>query len=190
MFEGSEKPAKKNLRIVHIVSIPVSLPSLSACPSPSSSHTAVFASACTAKGARSVVSMTLARTTSGRVAPEAQQVTSGAVALLSVLAATTAVVAAAAAAAAAAGNHRKRRQAASRTALAKSVVGRGVRVLLAIDIGSSSVRCSAYTVGSPPVLVPGCAVQIKHAVVKAVDGTADAEEVIDLVDMAVDQCFR
>ena len=68
-------------------------------------------------------------------------------------------------------------------------MARGVRLLLAIDIGSSSVRCSAFTVGSPPVPVPGCAVQLKHAVVKK-DGTADAEEVIDLVDAAVDRCFR
>lgn len=114
-----------------------------------------------------------------RAAPAAQ-ISLRAVALLSVLAAATAAVAA--------GFQRKRRQA-GREAQAKTVVGRGVRVLLAIDIGSSSVRCSAYTVGSPPVLVPGCAVQIKHAVVKA-DGRADAEEVIDLVDTAVDQCFR
>lgn len=105
-----------------------------------------------------------------------------AVALLSALAVATT------AAAAAAGFQRARRQG-SRAALAKSIVGRGVGVLLAIDIGSSSVRCSAYTVASPPVLVPGCAVQIKHAVVKA-DGTADAEEVINLVDTAVDRCFR
>lgn len=82
----------------------------------------------------------------------------------------------------------RERRRASRVAQAKSIVRRGVRVLLAVDIGSSSVRCSAYTVGSPPVLVPGCAVQLKHAVVKE-DGTADAEQVISLVDAAVDKCF-
>lgn len=119
--------------------------------------------------------MTSPRTTKAAAAAGALR----ALALLSVLAAT---------AAAAAGLQRKRRHA-SRVARAKSVVGRGVRVLLAIDIGSSSVRCSAYTMGSPPVLVPGCAVQIKRAVVKE-DGTADAEEVVDLVDAAVDRCFR
>lgn len=80
-------------------------------------------------------------------------------------------------------------QQANRVARAKSIVGRGVRLLLAIDIGSSSVRCSAYTVGSSPVLVPGCAVQIKHAVIKD-DGVADASEVIDLVDTVVDRCLR
>lgn len=99
-----------------------------------------------------------------------------ALALLSVLAAAAAAL-------------RSRRRKATRVAQAKSIVGRGVRVLLAIDIGSSSVRCSAYTVGSPPLLVPGCAVQLKHAVVKE-DGTADAEEVVDLVDTAVDRCLR
>lgn len=99
-----------------------------------------------------------------------------ALALLSVLAAAAAAL-------------RRRRRKASREAQTKTVVGRGVRLLLAIDIGSSSVRCSAYTVGSPPLLVPGCAVRLKHAVVKK-DGTADAEEVIDLVDTAVDRCFR
>ncbi|CAM9098022.1 unnamed protein product [Ectocarpus fasciculatus] len=82
----------------------------------------------------------------------------------------------------------RERRRASRVARAKSIVRRGVRVLLAVDIGSSSVRCSAYTVGSPPVLVPGCAVQLKHAVVGE-DGTADAEQVILLVDEAVDKCF-
>eukprot|EP00752_Nemacystus_decipiens_P010274 g9156.t1 len=80
------------------------------------------------------------------------------------------------------------RRRARRVAQAKGVVGRGVRLLLAIDIGSSSVRCSAYTVGSPPLPVPGCTVQLKHAVVKK-DGAADAEEVVDLVDEAVDRCF-
>eukprot|EP00903_Cladosiphon_okamuranus_P014974 g13859.t1 len=99
-----------------------------------------------------------------------------ALALLSVLAATAAAL-------------RRRRRKASREAQTKSVVGRGVRLLLAIDIGSSSVRCSAYTVGSPPLLVPDCAVQLKHAVVKKEDGTADAEKVVDLVDSAVDRCF-
>ncbi|CAM9562905.1 unnamed protein product [Ectocarpus sp. 4 AP-2014] len=82
----------------------------------------------------------------------------------------------------------RERRRASRVARAKSIVRRGVQVLLAVDIGSSSVRCSAYTVGSPPVLVPGCAVQLKHAIVKE-DGTADAEQVILLVDDAVDKCF-
>lgn len=72
---------------------------------------------------------------------------------------------------------------------AKRAVEGGARILLAIDIGSSSVRCSAYIVGSPPLLVPGCAVQMKHAVVRDC-GTADADEVIDLVDRAVDRCFR
>lgn len=91
--------------------------------------------------------------------------------------------------AAAAAALRRRRRKAIRVAQAKSVVGRGVRLVLAIDIGSSSVRCSAYTVGSPPLLVPGCAVQLKHAVVKE-DGTAEAEEVVRLVDTAVDRCFR
>lgn len=92
-------------------------------------------------------------------------------------------------AAAAAALQRRRRRRAGRVAQAKSVVGRGVRVILAIDIGSSSVRCSAYTVGSPPLLVPGCAVQLKHAVVRK-DGTADAEQVVELVDASVDRCFR
>lgn len=72
---------------------------------------------------------------------------------------------------------------------AKSFVPDGSSLLLAIDIGSSSLRCSAYTVGSPPRLVPGCAVQIKHAILRE-DGTADANEVVRLVDRAVDQCFR
>lgn len=71
------------------------------------------------------------------------------------------------------------------------------RIVLAIDIGSSSVRCSAYTAAGVdgggrclrPVLVSGCAVKIKHTVV-CNDGTADAEEVVELVDRAVDQCFR
>ncbi|CAM9534609.1 unnamed protein product, partial [Ectocarpus sp. 12 AP-2014] len=82
----------------------------------------------------------------------------------------------------------RERRRASRVARAKIIVRRGVRVLLAVDIGSSSVRCSAYTVGSPPVLVPGCAVQLKHTIVKE-DGMADAEQVILLVDAAVDKCF-
>lgn len=83
---------------------------------------------------------------------------------------------------------RQQRQKDKLVALAKSVVGRGVRVLLAIDIGSSSVRCSAYTIGSSPVVVPGCVVQLKHAVVKE-NGIAEAEEVVDLVDTAVDRCL-
>lgn len=83
---------------------------------------------------------------------------------------------------------RKRRQA-RQASLATALVGRGSRVILAVDIGSSSVRCSAYAVGSPPALLPGCAFRVKHSVVKGA-GTADAEEVIDLVDTVVDRCLR
>ena len=85
---------------------------------------------------------------------------------------------------------RKRRRATNdEVSQAKRAVEDGARILLAIDIGSSSVRCSAYLVGSPPSLVPGCAVQMKHAVVRDC-GTADADEVVDLDDRAVDRCFR
>lgn len=99
---------------------------------------------------------------------------------------------AAAASAAAVALARKRRHATDITLAAKKVVNNnsGNRTLLAIDIGSSSVRCSAYTIGSPPVLVPGCDIQIKHVIVTEANGVADAEEVIDLVDEAVDRCFR
>lgn len=88
----------------------------------------------------------------------------------------------------------KKRRHATDIALPKSVVNNTIksstRILLAIDIGSSSVRCSAYTVSSPPVLIPGCAFQIKYAIVTEASGMADAEQVVDLVDEAVDRCFR
>lgn len=84
----------------------------------------------------------------------------------------------------------RRRGRAAEVLRAQNVVKGGTRILLSIDIGSSSVRCSAYTVESRPLLVPGCAVQIKHPVVRESDGSADADEVIGLVDRAVDCCFR
>lgn len=62
-------------------------------------------------------------------------------------------------------------------------------VVLAIDIGSSSVRCSAYTVSSQPVLVPDCTAQIKRKIVHD-DGTSDANEVIQFTEQVVDQCLR
>lgn len=73
---------------------------------------------------------------------------------------------------------------------ARRIVRSDTRIVLAIDIGSSSVRCSAYTMGSSPSLLPGCAVQIKDMVVNQDHGTADAHRVMALVDSAVDQCFR
>lgn len=104
---------------------------------------------------------------------------------------SAAAVAAAVAVVAAVTINRKRRLATydEVSSQAKRAVEGGARILLAIDIGSSSVRCSAHLVGSPPLLVPGCAVQIKQAVVRDC-GTADADEVVDLVDRAVDRCFR
>ena len=72
---------------------------------------------------------------------------------------------------------------------ARKIVRSGARIVLAVDIGSSSVRCSAYTDAPSPSLIPGCAVQIKHAVVNQDNGTADAHKVVELVESAVDQCF-
>lgn len=82
---------------------------------------------------------------------------------------------------------------ASRISDTRSMIADDARIILAIDIGSSSVRCSAYTIGSPPVAVQGCAMQIKHPIVGGQgddSGTADANVVVDLVERAVDGCFR
>lgn len=73
---------------------------------------------------------------------------------------------------------------------ARRLVRSDTRVVLVVDIGSSSVRCSAYTMGSSPSRLPGCAVQIKDMVVNQDHGTADAHKVMAMVDSAVDQCFR
>lgn len=73
---------------------------------------------------------------------------------------------------------------------ARRLVQSDTRIVLVIDIGSSSVRCSAYTMGSSPSRLPGCAIQIKDMVVNQDNGTADAHKVMALVDSAVDQCFR
>lgn len=86
------------------------------------------------------------------------------------------------------------------------VKDRVARILLAIDIGSSSVRCSAYTFGSArdsssgandeesgpvsPVLVPGCAIKIKSKIVGDHCGRADARQVVQLADQALDDCIR
>lgn len=71
------------------------------------------------------------------------------------------------------------------------------RLVLAIDIGSSSVRCSAYAIGAhgkgvgrwdEVIVVPGSAAQITRKIVQD-DGCADAVEVLKLVDQAMDQCI-
>lgn len=74
--------------------------------------------------------------------------------------------------------------------------GADSRLVLAIDIGSSSVRCSAYAIGADGegggrwdevIVVPGSAAQIVRKIVQD-DGCADATVVLKLVDQAMDQC--
>lgn len=126
---------------------------------------------------------------SDQMSPQASQtLLLRALVLLSVSSAAAAAVAVAVVASSAVTRRRRQATHDDEASQAKRAVEGGARILLAIDIGSSSVRCSAYIVGSPPLPVPGCAVQMKHAVVRDC-GTADADEVVDLVDRAVDHCF-
>jgi len=61
---------------------------------------------------------------------------------------------------------------------------------LAVDIGSSSVRCSAYVlrVDRSVTFVSGTLAQIKRDAIE-IDGTADAEKVLHDVETSVDECL-
>ena len=64
------------------------------------------------------------------------------------------------------------------------------RVLLAVDVGSSSVRCTAFRVDEDEqraVLVPGCA--STHTAQNVVDGVADCLELFQLINHVVSECL-
>ena len=66
----------------------------------------------------------------------------------------------------------------------------GACVGLAVDMGSSSVRCSAYVLKRDGVVpVPGTLVQIQRDAIQA-DGTADAEKVLRDVEAVIDGCLH
>lgn len=66
----------------------------------------------------------------------------------------------------------------------------GARIGLAVDMGSSSVRCSAYVLRPTGVsFIPGTLAQVKRDAIGP-DGTANAERVVQDVEAVVDGCLR
>ena len=63
------------------------------------------------------------------------------------------------------------------------------QLLLAIDIGSSGVRCTAYTIAKRPRAIPGACAHVSRAVVGP--AATDADDVIaaieDVVDITINQ---
>jgi len=67
----------------------------------------------------------------------------------------------------------------------------GARIGLAVDMGSSSVRCSAYVLRPEGgvTFIPGTLAQVKRDAIRP-DGTADAEQVLQDVETVLDASFR
>ncbi len=63
---------------------------------------------------------------------------------------------------------------------------------LAVDMGSSSVRCSAYVLrpGGQAVAVPGTLCQVTRDALDPATGTAEAGRVLEDVEAVVDGCLR
>lgn len=63
---------------------------------------------------------------------------------------------------------------------------------LAVDIGSSSIRCSAYVLrpgGKAPVAVPGTMRQVVRDALDPTTGTVDAIKVLAGVEAVLDGCL-
>lgn len=69
--------------------------------------------------------------------------------------------------------------------------GEGPCIGLAVDVGSSSVRCSAYALrpGGRAVAIPGTMAQVARDALDPATGTADAERVLADVEAVVDGCL-
>lgn len=65
------------------------------------------------------------------------------------------------------------------------------RIGLAVDMGSSSVRCSAYVLKPDGVrFIPGSLRQVKRDAINPKDGTADAEQIVTDIETVIDGCLN